>query len=55
MVSLYGKKAWRINDDSAVDGGYSGVDQSEKNWWYWGTGVIGSVFFVVAAILEGLY
>jgi len=53
MVSLYGKKAWRINDDSAVDGGYSGVDQSEKNWWYWGTGVIGSVFFVVAAILEG--
>jgi len=52
MVSLYGKKTWSINT-IGDDGGYSGVDQSEKNWWYWGTGIIGSVFFIVAAILEG--
>ena len=54
MVSLYGKKSWSLNS-TGEDGGYSGVDQSEKNWWYWGTGVIGSVFFVVAAVLEGPY
>jgi len=54
LLNVMGAMWYNVN--TMYGGGLYGdpqFDKSQYNWWYVGTGAVGSIFFIFASILEG--